>query len=51
MGAVAIIIIIGVIFYITKIYNKNKDLNQAINQISFKDNDNDRDAMGGDLLE
>ena len=51
MGAVAIIIIIGVIFYITKIYNKNKDLNQAINQISFKYNDNDRDAMGCDLLE
>ena len=50
-GAVAITIIIGVIIYITQVYNKNKHLNETINQISFKDNDDDKDAIGESLLD
>ena len=50
-GAVAITIIIGVIIYITQVYNKNKHLNETINQISFKDNEDDKDAIGESLLD
>ena len=49
LGVGVVLIIIGAIIFYLKVYNKNKDLNNAINQISFKDDD-DREGMGDTLL-
>ena len=49
---IAIAIAVG-LFYYFKIYTRNKDLSNAVNQISFKDNDknNDDDEIGDSLLD
>ena len=45
IGVVVVAIIIGFIIYILKTIKKNKDLNQKVNQISFKEENNDIDAV------
>ena len=45
LGVVIVAIIIGFIIYILKTIKKNKDLNQKVNQISFKEENNDIDAV------
>ena len=39
IGVIVILLIIGGLFYYCKKYSKNRDLNKAVNQISFKDED------------
>ena len=50
VGAIIIILIGGGIFYYCKIYSKNRDLNQAVNQISFRDENRDTDDDCRDTL-
>ena len=54
IGAVILIAIaIGVYYYYYKRYSRNKDITAAVNQISFKDNDKNRDddEIGDSLLD
>jgi hypothetical protein len=53
---VGVVVIIGAaigLYFYFRVYSKNKDLNAAVNQISFKDNDknNDDDEIGDSLLD
>ena len=51
IGVVIIAIIVGLIIYIIKTYKRNQGLNKAVNQISFKeDNDNDNNEGIVDTL-
>ena len=56
LSIIGVLIVIGVgiaLFYYCKIYSKNKDLSNAVNQISFKDDDKNKedDEVGDSLLD
>ena len=51
LGVVIVIAIAGGLYYYFKVSSKNRDLSQAVNQISFKDDDKDREDIGDSLLD
>ena len=52
IGVIIVLSVGGGLFYYFRIYSKNRDLNQAVNQISFKDDkENEEEDMGDSLLD
>lgn len=50
VGGVLVIIIIAVVIRLVYTYNKKKDLNDAVNTVSFQKDKNDEDEENGDTL-
>ena len=52
VGVIIVLSVGGGLFYYFRIYSKNRDLNQAVNQVSFKDDkENEEEDMGDSLLD